>query len=671
MKDPLATDRDGLMAASRWSRTKAISNGADVATWPEVKPDCLPISQQESYRQRKTAVLLYIKGTPTEIIEAQTGIKRRRISGLLRRCLAVAPDGRPYGFRALIPFLRTTAYNRIAPERAKFPQARGGKAGLLQQLFKRFPNLEEDIKGLVLKERRRGVLHEFRISAVRLHGIFLQRIEDLGVTKTEWPFTTIHLGSRTIQRYMKTVLDQNFSRAVNARGESDAKAHLATGGGQKSLIHFEVPFSAVELDAHSIQAFFSVAFNTPEGTQQYIQLDRLWLLALIERGSSAVLTYIVVYSSEVNADDVLRLLRKAVADTWKPMELTIPGLVYPSGCGLPSGVIPVYQGAVWSTLMLDGALSNLALKVRELARKNIGFSVNWGPVGHFERRPNIERLFKNIEDRLFKRLPSTTGSKPGSGRAPDAEGAATRYKIDAFEMEQLLDVTIAQYNGTESEGLSYMSPLDYLRYFSEEQGDHFMIRRLPEFRRTLTDPIPTRDVRKVRGGSRSGRKPYIQLDREHYTNALLKDSAHLVGKELLLEINEEDYRFVRAYLSSGEEIGILMVEGQWGISKHSRTTRKAIKRLIARGELDVRRFDDPVQIYMRHLATPKQKTKKLGKLLSPSAATESVRVSKESGIDLVIHAPPIKKYEPKRPRASESAIGRPLPDLQALLNRRK
>jgi hypothetical protein len=99
-------------------------------------------------------------------------------------------------------------------------------------------------------------------------------------------------------------------------------------------------------------------------------------------------------------------------------------------------------------MLLDGALVHLSNAVRERARNELGFIINWGPVGHFERRPNIERYFKKISDDVFMRYPSTTGSNPGNGRAKNAEENAVIYRLLADEAEQLIAVYTAQHNGT-------------------------------------------------------------------------------------------------------------------------------------------------------------------------------------------------------------------------------
>lgn len=52
----------------------------------------------------------------------------------------------------------------------------------------------------------------------------------------------------------------------------------------------------------------------PYSCKRYIRKagERIWLLALIEVVSSAILSYSIVYRSEAGADDVLNVIKKAV-----------------------------------------------------------------------------------------------------------------------------------------------------------------------------------------------------------------------------------------------------------------------------------------------------------------------------------------------------------------------
>ena len=661
------------MASNRWSRAE-VTDIPPIATWPAVELSLLNSDSLEAFEAKVSAVTLYLTGVPTSEIQMRTGIPRWDLPRMTKRCLELASDGRIWGFRALIPHVRVAPYTRKKEVLAKRPQQKAGHSGALGAVLAKFPKLNEELVALIKKEAKSRKIHEQKIRATTLHRIFLNHLREQGVTKTEWPFNTLYHGVRSIQAFMKEVLNANFGRGVCAREEKAAKAHLAVGKGVEPLLTFDEPFDAVEIDAYLINAFFTVLFTTPEGTETEVLLDRLWLIAAIDRASTAVIAYSIVYSSEVGADDVVRVIRDAVSKKWSPKVLTIPGLQYAANTGLPSGLIPECLGANWGCLLLDGALAHLAKSVRESARRSLGFALNWGPVAHFERRPNVERLFKSISDGIFCRLPSTTGANPGTGRADKAEEKAVRYKIRAKDAEELVDVYFAQFNATPSAGLSYLSPLEFIRYFVESDEAQFLVRHLPK---TVTgsSPIPCLKECTVRGGMRNGRRPYVQIDQVRYTSYLLGETAALIGQKITIVIDEEDMRQVRAHLSNGAELGFLKANGRWSQTKHSRKTRKAINSLIHRRILVLSELDDPVQVYLRYLAQPRKMAGGQTAAPPPSKAMEAVRVSREGELPLTIS--PTKSDTDNSVKSHATACGASTLmdgsklDLNLLVNRKR
>lgn len=640
-----------------------------ISKWASVSLDLLSVEDRESINYRARAIILYSEGCTVGEIKRQTGVSGSLVNYLLKRCLSLHSDGQIWGFRALVPNARIKAYTRSEPIKPKLPEAQGGHAGALNQLLQKYPKVEEEMVAWVKKKKKGGAVHEHRIRSVDLHLQFLNLLKELDVKNTEWPFNTKHLGRRTLSKYMNEILESDFSGGISARENSAARAHLNVGRGKSPLLHFSDPFDAVEIDAYHIDAHLTVGFRNPRGIITQVVLSRLWLLALVERASTAVLAYSVVYRSEVGASDVVYLLARAVSESWKPLNLTLGDVAYLPGSGMPNGVIPALSGAAWGSLLLDGALAHLSEAVRERARRKLGISINWGPVKHFERRPNVERLFGSIRSDIFGRLPSTTGSNPQNGRAEKGELLAETFKIQADEADQLVDVYIARHNSAPSEGIFNISPLEYLRQTLD--NDHFMPRKLP--RRALdegpTFPIKFRAT--VRGGKKTGRRPYIQFLREHYTSDLLANSFGLFGKSLTLEIDEHDLRQLKAFLPNGECIGYLTAVGKWRLSKHDIKTRKAINGLLANRSIILSSGRDPVQAYLDYLSVGKKKNNlKTEMVPAPTEATEAVRVARSAGAPLVItnSNTPITPTSPSGEKPFRTLMPKPMPDLDGLVN---
>jgi putative transposase len=87
----------------------------DLATWPGIDVTALKTEARQRYRQRATAIEHYRRGLSLNDIREKTKIDRRVLYRMIDRALRTHPDGRVWGFRALIPGLHTKAYERRKP----------------------------------------------------------------------------------------------------------------------------------------------------------------------------------------------------------------------------------------------------------------------------------------------------------------------------------------------------------------------------------------------------------------------------------------------------------------------------------------------------------------------------------------------------------------------------
>jgi hypothetical protein len=151
-------------------------------------------------------------------------------------------------------------------------------------------------------------------------------------------------------------------------------------------------------------------------------------------------------------------------------------------------------------------------------------------------------------------------------------------------------------------------------------------------------------------------------------------SYNLVGKNITLEIDVEDLRQVKAYLSDGSSLGFLTAQGKWRQSKHDLKTRRAILSLMSSGDMFVTTSDNPVQIYLNYLSQGTRKNAlKTDLVPAPKAATEAVRVAKAADIDLQLE-PNSKNQSPAPafPLLSETSSIMPgtMPSLSEILGKK-
>jgi putative transposase len=87
----------------------------DLVTWSGIDVTALKPEARERYRRRAAAIEHYRRGVSLTDIREKTQIDRRVLYRMIDRALRTHPDGRIWGFRALIPGLHTKAYERRTP----------------------------------------------------------------------------------------------------------------------------------------------------------------------------------------------------------------------------------------------------------------------------------------------------------------------------------------------------------------------------------------------------------------------------------------------------------------------------------------------------------------------------------------------------------------------------
>lgn len=572
----------------------------DYKRWPLALVDSLSAENQDRFYRRKQAVEFYIDGkVSNDYIIAKSGISKDELYRYVRRCLEFDNNGVLWGYRALIPEKRLKPYVR---KEAPCNQNKG-LAGAFEQLLNTYPAIRETIEQLYLN-RSKGTFTERFIRPKDIWKQFINACRKAGIKSTEYPLNTKDIGKRSVERYLHKLECLYFDEAVKRYGEEASRHARVTGQGLPNSPNPQRPFQSVEFDGHRIDAVFAVEFQTPDGDTVVKIMERIWLLAIVDKASRAILGYHISLNSEYSADDVRACIRSAILP-WNRMLFSIPGLNYSETGGFPSGIIPETSWAAWDEFKYDNAKSNLAKSVIDQLTRSVGCSVNAGPVAVPERRNIIERLFLTLEENGYHRLPSTTGNRPKDPRRHNAEEKAIKYRISFDHLVELTEILIANYNGTPHEGLCYLTPLEVIHQRLEPS----FLRTIPEDKRQEVQFLTLKVSRKVAGNIRIGRRPYIIYEGATYRNEVLARSPELIGTFLTLVVNVEDLRVVRAFLPDGSELGLLQANGKWGLVPHSLKTRKEINRLRGRKLIHFCNEENPIEVYRDFLATRAKNTK--------------------------------------------------------------
>jgi len=568
-----------------------------LAQWPDLDVGGLNQTNLDIYLKRKTGIRLFIEGADSEEIRAAAGVGIRWIACLVRRCMIIHPDGRIYGWRALIRYGRIAPYIRkkkVEPD----PFGRGC-AGSMQSLLLIEPEFERRFRKWILKSVPPGKLGEINKSVHRIWEWFLDELRKLGYeVRNDWPFSTRSRGYSAVARYVKQVLRSDPVKAAHLAGGKSLADKLKAGDGVDRPVRR--PYQRVEMDAHLLNGLFCILVPHPLGGHVPRIVRRLWVIVILEIFSRAVLGYYLSLNPEVNKQDVLRAVKSALT-TWQRRELSMGNVRYTDEAALPSGHHERYVGLCWDETSVDGALAETCKTVKDALRNVVG-SVLVDPSRGFaarrlkDDRPFIETFFRTLGVRSLNRMTNSTGSKPSDKKGGDPAQVALNSQFQLEYLEDLLDLLIANYNTTEHAGLAYRSPLQALD-FATTRDDAPPIRRADP--RLVSGLMSATKICMVKGGHSEGRRPYVNFGGARYSGEILIGRHDLVGTKIAVTNHlEDDARFVKAATTNGHSLGLLRAAAPWHGLPHSLEIRSAVQALVADRKFRVAAGGDAIAAFI-------------------------------------------------------------------------
>jgi len=457
----------------------------------------------------------------------------------------------------------------------------------------------------------------------------------VGLTAADYPFNTAGHAIRSLSRRLKAELLRSFGTAARAAGASHLKGlpHPREGAAPAA----SRPYQVVEFDGHRLDVRLKVVVRDPLGFEHEFEMERVWLLVIIDVCTRAVLGYHIALAREYSRYDVVKAIENAL-EPHRPRSFTIPGLAYGPQDGFPSQRLPELAYATWETMKLDNGKANLASETLTALCDFIGCIADAGPKYSPDERPYIERFFGTIASRLSSRLPGYTGTHPRDLRRALADPKGNlRLYVSIGELEELVEYAIAGYNGTPHSGLNNATPLEAVEYFVRGRGT--LVTWLAEqHRRTLCLMQSARRCR-VRAYLDQGVRPHINLHGVRYTNSVLATSTQLIGRQLLIYMNADDLRSVRAFLGDGTELGVLDAQGAWRVVPHNLKLRQEIRRQAGKRRHHSAAAVNPIETYVKEKVAQAKKTRK--------AATELAHAMR------LLAAAPTTRTPPGPPRSAE------------------
>jgi hypothetical protein len=122
-----------------------------IEQWPQVDARALSAEDRAIFRQRQASVLAYARGARVKDA-VREGVNRKTLARMMARALKPHPDGRLWGWRALVPREHVKVFERTAQPKVLL-HTKAGNAGAFTQLLSRFPALETALRDELRLER--------------------------------------------------------------------------------------------------------------------------------------------------------------------------------------------------------------------------------------------------------------------------------------------------------------------------------------------------------------------------------------------------------------------------------------------------------------------------------------------------------------------------------------
>lgn len=516
---------------------------------PEFDVGILNSDDKERYMKRRRAVEAYLNTKELVNSAKEAGISHSELIRNFKRFATITSGGLIAGWPALAPYVHVQIHSS-----AKAKETESGKGREFQTLLRDHEDVERTLQtaiqsrisseGYALSRKsKKAVYNEFKKSCAHL-------------SINEYPWTYESAAKASVYRYITSFLTDNTDSYDIWYGRESEK-RLRIGNGKQSFCLADRPFSIVSVDAHMLDVIGTVTIETKHGPKT-IAIRRIWLVVLHCTYSQAVLGYSVSLEEEVSGETIEDAVLFSQTP-WKRRELS-KGLQYSKAAGFPAGKIEGLPHCPIVSQSFDNFSSHYSTAVVTTIKQALPCHVTYGAVGAWWTNSRLERLFGELEAVGIHKYSISTGSHPNDGlRHGDPVGEAIRQAVSFGEIVDLVEVTLADLNGTRRSSLGDMSPLEVISNHLNDPRNAMLVRPKP-----LPHPNAPRlgwvFIRiKVAGAQKKGnvRNASINLfGKLAYSSEVLCRRRDLIGKTICIYVRRFDLR-VEAFDQDGAALGEL------------------------------------------------------------------------------------------------------------------
>ncbi|MBQ4853614.1 hypothetical protein IMW82_02840 [Rhodanobacter sp. B2A1Ga4] len=552
---------------------------SETSTYQRLQEASVPEGIRPKYKKRELALAAVFSGASIQETSEHFEVDRTTLTRMVQIAAQIAPDGKPYGYRVCIPYLRVQK-----PQHDTNTMPASARANAFNHLLATLPELS----ALIIKYVGRLPTHNE--PSPKFENLFREfkkylKKKDLALF---YPLNSPDEGRRALlnwlKRYRKALKDSEM--VINEDGTFTIS--------RLDQVFLLLPLDRVEFDGHKIDNDSYGYVPTPDGTWLAKKLSAIWILASLDVSSLCAFPPHVIVSKSYDFVDVLEALSNLLKP-WEKRDLIVPNLKYPSGAWMPTMVGTYDKILRLAGLAVDNAFSHNA----KITTKNFGEHllgvVNLGYPGVPEGRPNIEAYFKRIKRAVLDFIAG--GSKPANSRGGEkvqvSDKSGGDYPVFIDALRDLVDVETAAYNITPHPSLQNRTPKDVFEahlkaglWTTQSAHTEAHAREILAIHMKVT----------IRGNKDKGVLPYVKSDYGKYRAKSLNKRYDLLGKTFTATIYADEAHHMHLWDTNGNLFVLLHGLRPWR-TPHTLKQRVEICKCVRNGLLTIEGTDNAVLAY--------------------------------------------------------------------------
>ncbi|MGH8109161.1 MAG: hypothetical protein ACREO1_10665 [Arenimonas sp.] len=552
----------------------------ELMAWPTPDPELLKPKSKLRFDRAKDALTSVFSGTALTKAAATSQLCPKRLNSMVRRATALAPDGKPYGYRVCVPW---GTYHRVP----------------IDEDWKVMPDIARPhslVRLMVAQPEIRGWIEAYHHplpkgrpprSFERLHQKIVNELkrQDLG---GYYPLNHDDKGRKALLRYLRRTRVANSIQAL-ADGEKEKEVTSLADIFSRRL------FDRFEIDAHRIDIEAKLALRMPNGGEVRRKITSLWLLAIVEADSRAVISWLLRVGKSYNNLDLSLCVARAL-EPWQRRTLTA-GLSYAPGAGMPSGLSPEFARRRGILFAMDNAKAHHAHALEDAFCRVHDGVLNTGRPYEPETRGIIEQLFARLEIGGFRDIPGgfEPATRLGDNKIRISNFSPDDCPVQMHLLEELIEVIVTAYNAAQHPSLGHLSPLQFLQTHGAPSTWFFEAPDNVQCAAEMSSVIVPVTI----CGNKSNRDlPHVNYAYGRYRNSDLDNAWELIGQKLLAKVYRHDLRKILLYRTATQPLGVLRAQRPWDKTIHDETTRLMINQWARQGKLNINGVECAIAAYV-------------------------------------------------------------------------